>query len=70
VRYMHTIVHKALAGARDAGLVSSNVAARAKPPRPRAMAPTELRFWKPEEPRMLLSLVCKHRLVAAWHGRR
>ncbi len=67
VRYIHTIVHKALADARDAGLVASNIAERAKPPRPRAMAPTELRFWKPAELRTFLDLVREHRLVAAWH---
>ncbi|MBS1848304.1 MAG: Arm DNA-binding domain-containing protein [Actinobacteria bacterium] len=67
VRYIHTIVHKALADARDAGLVASNVAERAKPPRPRAMAPTELRFWTPAELRTFLDLVREHRLVAAWH---
>lgn len=67
VRYIHTIVHKALADARDAGLVALNVAERAKPPRPRAMAPTELRFWKPAEMRTFLDLVAAHRLVAAWH---
>ena len=67
VRYIHTIVHKALADARDAGLVASNIAERAKPPRPRAMAPTELRFWKPAELRTFLDLVTEHRLVAAWH---
>lgn len=67
VRYIHTIVHKALADARDAGLVASNIAERAKPPRPRAMAPTELRFWKPAELRTFFDLVRGHRLVAAWH---
>lgn len=67
VRYIHTIVHKALADARDAGLVTLNVAERAKPPRPRAIAPTELRFWKPAELRTFLDLVAEHRLVAAWH---
>ncbi len=34
VRYIHTIVHKALADALDAGVIGANVAERAKPPRP------------------------------------
>ena len=34
VRYIHTIIHKALADAVDAGIVGANVAKRAKPPRP------------------------------------
>ena len=67
VRYIHTIVHKALADALDAGLVSTNVAERAKPPRPRVVARTELRFWTPEELRRFLDLVASHRLEAAWH---
>ncbi|MCP4308844.1 MAG: site-specific integrase [bacterium] len=67
VRYIHTIVHKALADAVDAGLLVTNVAERAKPPRPRAAAPTALRFWMPEELRCFLDLVAEHRLEAAWH---
>ncbi len=66
VRYIHTIVHKALADALDAGLVATNVAERAKPPRPRSSAPTELRFWTPDELRTFLDQVAGHRLEAAW----
>lgn len=67
VRYIHTIVHKALADAVDAGFVATNVADRAKPPRPRAAAPTELRFWTPDELRQFLDLVAGQRMEAAWH---
>ncbi|MCP5041423.1 MAG: site-specific integrase, partial [bacterium] len=67
VRYIHTIVHKSLADALDAGLVAANVAERAKPPRPRARATTELRFRTPEELRCFLRFVEGHRLEAAWH---
>jgi len=67
VRYIHTILHKALADALDAGLVASNAAERAKPPRPRARATTELRFWRPEQLHSFLQLVEGHRLEAAWH---
>ncbi len=67
VHYIHTMVHKALADAVDAGLVAANSAARAKPPRPRSAAPKELRFWTPEQLRSFLDLVAGHRLEAAWH---
>ena len=53
VRYIHTIVHKALADAVDAGVLATNVAERAKPPRPRAAAPAEIMFWEPAELRSL-----------------
>jgi len=49
VRYIHTIVHKVLTDAVDTGLVAANVAARAKPPRPRATTPSEIGFWEPDE---------------------
>lgn len=67
VRYIHTIIHKAMADAVDAGLIAANTAERAKPPRPRASGPKELRFWTPEQLRSFLSLVEGHRLGAAWH---
>ncbi len=68
VRYIHTIAHKALADALDAGLVATNAADRAKPPRPRAKATTELRFWTPDELRSFLCFIEGHRLEAAWHA--
>lgn len=67
VRYIHTVIHKALADAVDAGLVGTNVAERAKPPRPRATQPAEMSFWQPEELREFLESVEGHRLEAAWH---
>ncbi len=67
VRYIHTIVHKALADAIDAGMVGINAAERAKPPRPRATSANEIRFWEPSELRWFLNLVQDHRLEAAWH---
>jgi len=39
VRYIHTIIHKALADAVDAGVLHANVAERAKPPRPLRKTP-------------------------------
>lgn len=67
VRYIHTIVHKALSDAVDAGVLATNPAERAKPPRPRATAPTELRFWEPAELALFLNLVEGHHLGTAWH---
>ena len=41
VRYIHTIIHKALADAVDADMVGTNVATLSKPPRP-AAPPSEI----------------------------
>ena len=67
VRYIHTILHKALADAVDAGVTGGNPAERAKPPRPRARNKNEIRFWEPAQLRTFLELVQGHRLEAAWH---
>ena len=67
VRYIHTIVHKALSDATDAGVIATNVAERAKPPKPRARAATEIRFWEAHELRHFLEQTSEHRLRAAWH---
>lgn len=67
VRYVHTILHKVLSDAVDLGVLSTNVADRAKPPRPRGNSPTEIKSWTPKELRRFLELVDGHRLEAAWH---
>lgn len=67
VRYLHTTLHKALADAVDTGLVAGNPADRARPPKPARSAPTELRFWTPEQLRAFLASVAETRLEAAWH---
>lgn len=67
VRHIHTTLHKVLADAVDAGLISTNVADRAKPPRPRAAAPAELRFWDAEQLGRFLAYVEGTRLQTAWH---
>jgi integrase len=66
VSYIHTIVHKALADALDAGMVASNVAERAKPPRPSRRATLGIRCWEPSELASFLDHVCGTRLEAAW----
>jgi len=66
VRYIHTTVHKALADAIDAGVISSNVADRAKPPRPGRAKAREIESWEAEELARFLEDVRGTRLEAAW----
>jgi integrase len=67
VRYVHTIVHKVLADAVDAGLLGVNAAERAKPPKPRSVGTNEMSFWEPHQLRTFLDSVRGHRLEPAWH---
>ncbi len=67
VRHVHTTMHKVLADAVDAGLLSSNPAERAKPPRLRAANATEMKFWEPAQLGSFLEAIGDHRLRAAWH---
>lgn len=67
VTNVHAIIHKALEDAVDLGLVNVNMADRAKPPRPKAKKPKEIKSWTPEELRRFLESVDGHRLEAAWH---
>lgn len=66
VRYIHTIVHKSLADAVDAGIVPHNVADRAKPPRPDRRSSTEIQCWGAEELARFFDHVTDTRLAAAW----
>lgn len=66
VRYIHTIVHKALADAVDAGIHGQNVAERAKPPRPNRCRARQIQCWEPEELAAFLRSVEGTRLEAAW----
>lgn len=67
VRHIHSTLHKVLGDAIDAGLLTNNPADRAKPPRPRATASTELRFWDATQLAEFLKRVEGDRLQAAWH---
>ncbi len=67
VRYVHTIVHKALEDAVDSGVLGTNPASRAKPPKPRAVTNGELRFWQADQLRRFLDYVEGHRLEGAWY---
>ncbi len=66
VRYIHTIVHKALSDAVDAGIVPTNVADRAKPPRPDRRSSCEIQCWKPEELARFLDHARDTRFGPAW----
>lgn len=66
IRYIHTMVHKALADAMDAGLVALNPADRAKPPRPGRLSTRGVQTWRAEELARFLDHVRGHRLEAIW----
>ncbi len=66
VRYIHTIIHKALEDAVDAGLVARNVAARAKPPRPSRRSTRQVGSWEAHELSLFLASVTGSRLEAVW----
>ncbi len=66
VRYIHTTIHKALADAVDAGVIGTNVAERAKPPRPGRVHAQRIECWEPEELSAFLAAVRGDRLEAAW----
>jgi integrase len=66
VRYVHTIVHKALSDAVDAGVLPTNVADRAKPPRPERRSSGEIQAWGAEELARFLDHARDTRLGAAW----
>lgn len=66
VRYIHTIVHKALADAVDAGIIGANGAERAKPPRPNRSRAQNIECWEPAELAAFLESVKGSRLEAAW----
>lgn len=64
---VHAIIHKALEDAVDLGLVNVNMADRAKPPRPKAKEPNEIKSWTREELRRFLDLIEGHRLESAYY---
>jgi len=66
VRYIHTIIHKALEDAVDAGLAAKNVADRAKPPRPSRRSTRDVGSWEAPELAQFLASVRGTRLEAVW----
>jgi integrase len=67
VRNVHIAISKLLADALDHGLVSRNVAANARPPKPRKTVSKQIRFWTPEELSKFLASVRQDRWYALWH---
>jgi integrase len=66
ISYIHTIVHKVLADAVDADLITRNVAGRAKPPRPTRQTTRRIQSWTADELRSFLDGVSGTRLGAVW----
>ncbi len=66
VRYLHTIVRKALSDALRKGLVVRNVADAADPPKASASQRVEMKTWSAEELRAFLAGVSGDRLEAAF----
>jgi integrase len=56
VRYVHTVVSKALKDAVRKGALARNVATLASPPSAKSAEPGEMAWWKPEELRRFLEL--------------
>jgi integrase len=67
VRYIHTTLHKAFSDARNEGLLRTNPAELAKPPRLHASARKEMNVWDTETLRKFLNLTVDDRLGSAWH---
>jgi integrase len=70
VRRVHSIIRKALHDAMDDGLIESNPATRAKPPKARVAeesARKVRRFWNKDDVRRFLEVIESHRLQAAFH---
>ena len=67
VRYLHATLHKAFADAVDLGLLATNPAVRAKPPRPNRMKPSEMHCWDAGDLGKFLLHIEGHRLQAAFH---
>jgi integrase len=66
VRYLHAIIHKALADAVRWGLVVRNVADAAEPPSANAAKAPPPRTWSATELRAFLEDVADDRLYALW----
>ncbi len=67
MRNVHIAISKLLADALDHGLVNRNVAANARPPKPRKVGSKEIRFWTPDELSKFLASVRHDRWYALWH---
>ena len=66
VRYIHSILRKALADAARKGTVPRNVAVLADPPKLSATRRAEMKTWTAPELQSFLDLCVEHRLYPAW----
>lgn len=66
VRYVHTILHRALKDAVKWGRLARNPADGANPPRATSSGGSEMRTWTASELRCVLEHVETDRLYAAW----
>jgi integrase len=66
IRYVHTIVHRALGDAVAWDRLARNPADRATPPTPKASAAPTMRTWSAQELRAFLEHVADDRLYAGW----
>jgi integrase len=67
VRYVHATLHKVLADAVDGGLLQSNPADRARPPKPRVSGQREMQVWDADQLAKFLVHVSGHQIEAAFH---
>jgi|SRR5579875_97391 integrase len=67
VRNLHNMLHKAFADAVDLGLLPSNPAERAKPPKPNRMRASEMRCWDADQLGDFLAHIEGHRLRVAFY---
>jgi integrase len=66
IRYVHTIVHRALEDAVAWDRLARNPADRATPPKPSAVRAPKMKTWTAEQLRAFLEHVRDDRLYAAW----
>jgi integrase len=67
VRYIHTMLHKALVDAARKGSVARNVAALADPPRLSSAPRPEMKVWDAAQLRQFLEEIANHRLYPAFY---
>lgn len=67
VRYIHTMLHKALADAARKGTVPKNVAALADPPTLSSAPRPEMKVWDADQLRQFLEQMARHRLYPAFY---
>ena len=67
MRYVHRVLHKALADAHRKGIVTRNVAALADPPKPSTDGePNAIQVWDASELRRFLDATAAHRHHVLW----